>query len=220
MTTVDSGIPVEQRQEEKDHGGRQADDGDKTRDHHPSSSSSAAILPLYTRPIQRQRWGDTQIHPVVNWGDLFFDLFYVAAAYNLSGIIRAQPDRLGLLNFCGAFFSTMHQWFDKMYYDARFFTRDDLYHRIYEVCVLVSVATAILHIRPTLLDSAENQNDMFVLCLSLSVGTALTMLRYLEMLVLGCDGQPVAIVAAKRDFLSKVVPLGFQLAGASCHACL
>jgi len=30
-------------------------------------------------PIQRQRWGDKQLMPHVNWGDLFFDLFYVVS---------------------------------------------------------------------------------------------------------------------------------------------
>ncbi len=30
-------------------------------------------------PIQRQKWGDTQLLPHTNWGDLFFDLFYVVS---------------------------------------------------------------------------------------------------------------------------------------------
>jgi hypothetical protein len=37
----------------------------------------------YDPPIQRQRWDEEQILPHVNWGDLFFDLFYVGAAINL-----------------------------------------------------------------------------------------------------------------------------------------
>jgi hypothetical protein len=41
-------------------------------------------LVLYARPRQRQNWDDTQVLPRVNWGDLFFDLYYVAAAYNVS----------------------------------------------------------------------------------------------------------------------------------------
>ena len=39
--------------------------------------------PFYLPPVQMQRWGDDQILPHVNWGDLFFDLFYVGAAFNL-----------------------------------------------------------------------------------------------------------------------------------------
>ena len=39
--------------------------------------------PWYDPPIQRQRWDEDQILPHVNWGDIFFDLFYVGAAFNL-----------------------------------------------------------------------------------------------------------------------------------------
>ena len=39
--------------------------------------------PWYDPPIQRQRWDEDQVLPHVNWGDIFFDLFYVGAAYNL-----------------------------------------------------------------------------------------------------------------------------------------
>ena len=37
----------------------------------------------YNPPIQRQRWCEDQFLPHINWGDLFFDLFYVGAAFNL-----------------------------------------------------------------------------------------------------------------------------------------
>lgn len=47
--------------------------------HHHHKKNAAWYLP----PVQRQRWCDDQILPHVNWGDLFFDLFYVGAAYNL-----------------------------------------------------------------------------------------------------------------------------------------
>jgi len=36
------------------------------------------IVPWYGPPIQRQRWREDSVLPHVNWGDLFFDLFYVA----------------------------------------------------------------------------------------------------------------------------------------------
>ncbi len=39
--------------------------------------------PWYNPPIQRQKWDEEQSLPHVNWGDLFFDLFYVGAAFNL-----------------------------------------------------------------------------------------------------------------------------------------
>jgi hypothetical protein len=36
-------------------------------------------MPLFSRPQQRHRWGQVQGHPHKDWGDIFFDLFYVAA---------------------------------------------------------------------------------------------------------------------------------------------
>jgi len=41
-------------------------------------------LILYCAPKQRQRWGDDQVLPRVNWGDLFFDLFY--GTWNVTSI--------------------------------------------------------------------------------------------------------------------------------------
>ena len=38
-------------------------------------------LVFWTRPKQRQRWGDVDSHCHINWGDLFFDLFYVACEW-------------------------------------------------------------------------------------------------------------------------------------------
>jgi len=40
-----------------------------------------ARLVFWTRPKQRQRWGDVDSHCHINWGDLFFDLFYVACEW-------------------------------------------------------------------------------------------------------------------------------------------
>ena len=42
-----------------------------------------AVTPFYYPPVQRQRYGDDKILPHVGYGDLFFDLFFVGAAYNL-----------------------------------------------------------------------------------------------------------------------------------------
>jgi hypothetical protein len=67
-------------------------------------------LLLYTAPEQRQRWGDTQVMPHVEWGDLFFDLFYVGAAYNLGGLLKEDPSFRGILYFCAMFFPLIQTW--------------------------------------------------------------------------------------------------------------
>ena len=47
--------------------------------HDDANDGHAESLPWYTHPIQRQRWNEDHVLPHVNWGDLFFDLFYVGA---------------------------------------------------------------------------------------------------------------------------------------------
>ena len=49
----------------------------------PANDDHKIMTPFYAPPLQRQRYGDTNILPHVGWGDLFFDLFYVGAAFNL-----------------------------------------------------------------------------------------------------------------------------------------
>ena len=58
---------------------------------------------MYSLPRQMQKWNEKQHLPHVNWGDLFFDLFYVAAAYNLGALLKADPTPRGLLYFFALF---------------------------------------------------------------------------------------------------------------------
>jgi hypothetical protein len=175
-------------------------------------------FPLFTRPIQRQRWNDTQIHPVVNWGDLFFDLFYVAAAYNVGNIILAAPSSEGLLYFVGCFWAVMYMWLDKMYYDARFYTHDDVYHKVFEVAVMVVLATAVLHIRPVeFMSTPSKHEDMFVFCLACVLGNLLTIVRYLE-IGFRVEGEEAAKMAAWRTIRSKLLPTAFYVAAMAVAA--
>lgn len=176
------------------------------------------MFPLYTKPIQRQKWGDHQLHPVVNWGDLFFDLFYVGMAYNLGNIIRESPTTTGLLYFCGCFVGVLHIWLDKMYYDSRFYTRDDLWHRFCDVGLLVTLATAVLFIRSVeVLSNPREHKDIFAFCLAVVIASGFSLIRYVEIMI-GCEGQPVAKVAAWRDFRIKLIPFSLQLAAMSVAA--
>lgn len=47
--------------------------------HGDAHGGHAEILPWYAPPIQRQRWNEDHVLPHVDWGDLFYDLFYVGA---------------------------------------------------------------------------------------------------------------------------------------------
>jgi len=155
-------------------------------------------LVLYCRPRQRQRWGDTQVLPRVNYGDLFFDLFFVAAAYNTSNILVDSPSGRGVAYFLATFLSVMGLWLDKCFYDARFVVYEDFFHRFKELATLVVLASAVLHIRTidVMANGTENL-DVFAFCLVILIGNVLTGLRYAEVYWMGI-GQPVIKCEAKR----------------------
>ena len=147
--------------------------------HHNSDETS-----FYAPPHQRQRWGDTQVAPHTNWGDLFFDVFYVAAAYNLGNLLKDTPSKEGLLYTAGIFFPIMNIWSYKAYYDGRFYYVNDYYHRIYEIFFLVSIATMILHIRSyEVLSHPKQHPDMFIFCLSASIAFTIAFGRYVEIII-------------------------------------
>jgi hypothetical protein len=138
----------------------------------------------YAPPHQRQRWGDTQVAPHTNWGDLFFDVFYVAAAYNLGNMLKDTPSKEGLLYTAGIFFPIMNIWSFKVYYDSRFYYVNDYYHRIYEIFFLCTIATMILHIRSYEVLSHPNQHpDMFIFCLSVTTAFTLALGRHVEIII-------------------------------------
>ena len=55
-----------------------------------------------------------------NWGDIFFDLFYVALAYNLGNVLREDPTNQGFLYFCACFLPLIGLWQLKLFWDSRF----------------------------------------------------------------------------------------------------
>jgi hypothetical protein len=152
--------------------------------HHVHHHQHSTETSYYAPPHQRQRWGDTQVAPHTNWGDLFFDVFYVAAAYNLGNMLKDTPSKEGLLYTAGIFFPIMNVWSFKVYYDSRFYYVNDYYHRIYEIFFLSTIATMILHIRSYEVLSHPNQYpDMFIFCLSVTIAFTLALGRYVEIII-------------------------------------
>ena len=43
-----------------------------------SSLQGKTRIPMYSPPLQRQRWDEAASLPHVDWGDMFLDLFYVS----------------------------------------------------------------------------------------------------------------------------------------------
>ena len=168
------------------------------------------VARFFSAPHQRQRWGDTQILPRVNWGDLFFDLFYVAAAYNTSNILVDSPSKEGLLYFAATFCAVMSIWWDKTYYDGRFVVGDDLYHRFFEVMHLCVLASVVVHIRPVdILSSPSKYVDMFGLCVSLCVSYMLSFIRQLEVYFAGVGERQLLKNAIRRECVQTILLILF-----------
>lgn len=161
-----------------------AEDPDPHHYHNPGGHhNSRQETYLYSFPKQRQRWGDAQQHPHTNWGDIFFDLFYVAGAYNLGVLLREDPTWTGLLYLSALFLPLMNVWALKTYYDARFYVSSDYFHRFYEISMILILATAVLHIRP--IDKMANvlqHNDLFIYSLMIVLSMVLAMGRGLEIM--------------------------------------
>jgi low temperature requirement protein LtrA len=101
--------------------------------HSPSIRHLSEQVPLYSAPRQRQRWNEIQVLPHVNWGDLYFDLFYVSAAYNLSHGFKADPTVTGFLWFVACYLPIFQIWNEKLVFDSRYSPEDNLFHRSLEV---------------------------------------------------------------------------------------
>ncbi len=125
-----------------------------------------------------------------------------AAAYNLAHIIKSDPSLLSLLYVVGCFGPIQGIWSNKLLYDARFQTPDDVLHLILEVLYLFIVATAIQNIRPVKYMSEGASNpEMFIFSLAIWISYLHNILKYLEIRLWGVIGQASAKYAAVTSIL-------------------
>ena len=119
--------------------------------HFSSVNHASTLLPWYAAPVQRQRWGEDIILPHVNWGDLFFDLFYVAMAYNLGVMLMSGMNAKHWLRvaiyYVGIFGPLYMTWETSMLYASRY-TSLDYAHRLFEVVRYLLVSMAVMHVNP------------------------------------------------------------------------
>ena len=225
----------EEEQQEQEHGKEQKQEQEKgeaqlavtnvisndlqEKEQHPNLQHDISFHPghihLYQAPQQRQTWGDTQNLPRVNWGDLYFDLFFVAAAYNMGNILNASPDGMGVLYFVGTFFPIFDNWKEKLHYDSRFSLRDDVFHRVLEMGFYVVNATSCLHIRTVeIMSNSRDHVDMFAFSVSQVIFTLMAVLGYAEIYFFAEGQKAVLKQVAHRDCKLKLIPFSFYLAAA------
>ena len=162
-------------------------------------------VPFYSHPKQRQRWGDHQILPHVNWGDLFFDLFYVAAAHNLARILEIDPSLDGLLYFVCCYCPVFMVWSEKVVYSSRFAPDDNFFHRGLEILHLCVLGTIVQHIRSVKIMSHPSvYPDTMIFAFAIFLDCAMELWKQADV-VHNVEGGPEAVHHAKDDFDRKRV---------------
>ena len=173
--------------------------------HDHSSRHLEEDVPFYSHPKQRQRWGDHQILPHVNWGDLFFDLFYVAAAHNLARILEIDPSLEGLLYFTCCYFPVFMVWSEKVAYSSRFAPDDNFFHRGLEIFHLCVLGTIVQHIRSVKIMSHPSvYPDTMIFTFAIFLDCATELWKQAD-LYHNVEGGPEAVHHAKDDFDRKCV---------------
>lgn len=160
---------------------------------------------LYAPPRQRQKWGETQVLPRINWGDLFFDLHYVAATYNVSNILVYDATLLGLLYAAGTFFPILNIWVEQTTFSSRYAEENDVFHGISRILLLLTLATTVLNIRPVdMMSQPSTEICMFVFSLCLCLERCLMLFRQVELYFCGV-GQTKVIQSEARKVISRVL---------------
>lgn len=166
-------------------------------------------VPFYAPPLQRQRWGEDQVLPHVNWGDIFFDLFYVAAAYNLGSLIISfmTPDLWlhGVIYFIGIFGTIFNIWESKVVYDARYTTRDYV-HRLVDVARVFLLSLSVLHIKPLDLMADPRSAETFGFCLGLFLECLVRIGLQAELITVGRGDVEAIRHHTKRLLVTRYVP--------------
>ena len=171
--------------------------------HHHQFVSLSEHVPLYSRPKQLQRWGEQQILPHVNWGDLFFDLFYVAAAFNLDGIMEHDPSLRGLLYYVCCYLPILFIWVEKLMHDAKFAPDDNLFHRGWDIVHLGILGTIVQHVQTVqIMSQTSKYPTTMVFAGGLCVESWSQLLRYKD-IYHNVDGGEEAIHEARASAIRK-----------------
>lgn len=121
-------------------------------------------------------------------------------------MIKADPNFRSLFYFVGIFLQIVSCfWTNKVVYDSRYQSEQDVFHFSIELIQLAFLATAVLHIRPMkYMSLGESNPEMFAFCFSIMGGMLCHLLIHLEIRFWGVDGQDSARYAAFTEVLVNI----------------
>jgi len=142
-------------------------------------------VPFYSPPRQRKlKWDDPDHHVHKDWGDMFFDLFYVAAAYNLGNLLREDPTYTGLLYFVGCFCTITLIWNNTLIFDAQFQRESDsLWKPMLDTVSWLSMGFAVMNIRTVKeLSHTKEYINMFGFSVSVFISFLVAVVKTVEII--------------------------------------
>jgi len=171
---------------------------------------------LYDRPMQRQLWGSPVMDVDIGWNTLFFDLFYVAAAYNLGNLLMSGMDEDNydhtFLNVLGIYGGLYDIFLRASLYDSQFSSRDYA-HRIVELMRIFCLSMVVAHINSIESLTDPIYRDTYMITLWFFLELLIRSVLELELYFL-TKGDQIAIKnQSKRHLLMEILPVSvFYLA--------
>ncbi|CAJ1970214.1 unnamed protein product [Cylindrotheca closterium] len=165
--------------------------------------------PFYCRPNQRQRWAAKQVLPHVNWGDLFFDLFFVSMAANLGnmvvGVLQKPANVVrGVIYFVGCFGPLFNSWEHKTKYQARYSVNDHA-HQMFDIARIFVIGFAVLHIKSLDLFADPKSIEMGVFTFSLSVDSIFSFLVNMELFLYAKGDRRAIQTVTRRKMIQNAI---------------
>mmetsp|Transcript_30879 Transcript_30879/g.61143 ORF Transcript_30879/g.61143 Transcript_30879/m.61143 type:complete len:494 (-) Transcript_30879:222-1703(-) len=175
-------------------------------DDHQGGERKSFLSILVAPAQQRLRWGETQISPHVVWADLFYDLFYVAAAYNCGYILYYHPNMDGLLYFLGCYGPTYSNfWFNKLIYDSKFENSGTFASFFFDAIQMLLLACSVLHTQNAYYMSKGSKRYMWVFCAANTAAIFLYLSRYIQIALGWVRNADSAKTAAKFEII-RIIP--------------
>jgi len=201
-------VDEESQNDDEETGGEKIHDKNEEGDSHHGHGHNLRI-PFYSRPAQRQMWDDDQVLPHVNWGDLFFDLFYVAAAYNLGVMLIDAGGKdewgRGIVYFIAMFGPIYNIWRNDVVHSSRY-TLLDYVHRFVDVVRFLCVALAVGAIKPLTHISDQKSGETLTYTAAIFLESLIQVLIHLEVYYYG-EGDRAAIKNhTKLRIFGQVIP--------------
>lgn len=115
---------------------------------------------FYRSPKLRQFWGEEQVE-LESWKELFFDLIFVAVAFNLGTVLEEIIDEdeglVGALYFYAQFLVLYTAWYYRMLYLSRFIP-SSVFHNILDMvfALLLALAAALISTNSEITEAFES----------------------------------------------------------------